>query len=582
MSTTSPAILSWITSSQTRTFSSDRPRDSLRRLSGLRNEPLTFCLAYRADRQKGKNGRVPDMPISLQVTCEGMPLSVYKICEVPYPAAECEDAADGTVGACPDLLRPRAAAPEILPLPHDRHMPYRECGENCLLNASCAVTQSVCITANEDGETLAAGDYAVLLRLISLMSGEVLAEHTLTLHIIDAVLPGTDMMYTNWVHYDCLADDTGLSLWSDAYFAVLERYLRNAVRHGMNTLLTPAFTPALDTPIGTERQNVQLVGVRRTAVGGYDFDFTQLRRFVTLARACGIRYFEHCHLFSQWGAKNAINIYGEADGKTCRLFGWDTPADDPAYVAFLQAYLPACLAFAEEMGVRDSLLFHISDEPRESQREDYARALAIVEPLLGGCVIGDALSHYELYRQGLVRLPIVDIENADDFDGRCDRMMLYYTGGEATPGLSNRLLTSAPQKTRILGLQLFRYRACGFLHWGYNYTYGRLSGGHFDPAVEPGFYKNIPGVTYLVYPTRDGVMPSLREKHMCEALCDHRALCLLAAHIGHDAVLSLCWEQLGQPIDRLTLPPTGEDMLAWRERINREIERVAVSHGSVL
>ena len=129
-----------------------------------------------------------------------MPLSVYKICEVPYPAAECEDATDSTVGACPDLLRPRAAAPVIDALPHDRHMPYRECGESCALNASCAVTQSVCITANEDARTLAAGDYEVHVRLLSLRSGETLAEHTVTLHLIDAALPETDMISTHWVH----------------------------------------------------------------------------------------------------------------------------------------------------------------------------------------------------------------------------------------------------------------------------------------------------------------------------------------------------------------------------------------------
>ena len=571
MSNQTSPILSWVVPSSRRLFCSDLPQPDVTSYRAMRNEPLSFSLAYRATSHKGANGRVPDTPISIAVTSESLPLSVYKICNVPFPAAECEDATPDTVGPCPDILIRKQAAPTIQHL-NDRIAPYIEEGERVLLNASCAMTQSVWITANEDGDTLPAGAHRVDIRIISLQTGAVIAEHRIEVTLIDALLPENELIYTNWFHYDCLAEVYRLPLWSDEYFRILGKHIRNATRHGMTALLTPAFTPALDTPVGTERMNVQLVGVRKTP-SGYDFDFSLLKQFVDVARENGIRCFEHCHLFSQWGAKTAINIYGEENGQTVRLFGWETPASDPAYQSFLTDYLTAFLALAEREGIGDHLLFHISDEPKESQLEDYASALKTVERALGGKPIGDALSNIAFYRHGLVKLPIVDIAHADEFDGECEEMMLYYTGGEKQPGLTNRLLTSAPWKTRILGLQLYRYRARGFLHWAYNNYYGRMSLGLFDPAIDPCFYKNIPGVTYLVYPGgADDLMPSLREKQMCEAVNDYRALRLLESLIGREATLALCERVFGKPIDFLTLPESGEQMRLWREAINEEIE----------
>ena len=186
---------------------------------------------------------------------------------------------------------------------------------------------------------------------------------------------------------------------------------------------------------------------------------------------------------------------------------------------------------------------------------------------------GDALSDYVFYEKGLCPLPIVDMERAEEFDGRCDNLMLYYTGGEPTPGMSNRLLIDAPWRTRILGLHLFRYHAKGFLHWAYNFTYGRMSQGHFDPAKEPCFYKNIPGVTYLIYPDREKILySSLREKGMRAAINDYRALKLLESLIGYEATLKLCENALKKPIDFLTIPDSAKMMLAMREAVNTAIE----------
>lgn len=566
----SPKIYTWLTSSQKRIFTSDQPTESIKTLSALKNEPISFCLAYRSDYQRKDGEKIPDLPISVSVECNGIEATVYKIGYVPFLAVDCEDG-NGANGLCPDILYRKQTAPTILS--GDSHLPFYEVCERHLLNVSCIETGGVWITLNENREMIPAKDYTVKVRVTSLSTNELIQEHILTLHVVDASIPDTGLFYTNWFHYDCIADLHALELYSDDYFEVLAKYIKNAVKNGMTTLLTPAFTPALDTPIGFERRNVQLVRIKQEN-GNYLFDFSLLERFVKLALDCGIKNIEHCHLFSQWGALHAINIYAEENGETKRIFSWDDSASGAEYTAFLQAYLPAFMDFAKKMGIERRLMFHISDEPKDFQADDYARALSVVKTFLEGHTVGDALSHYTFYEKGLVETPVVATHYANDFYGKCNNLMLYYTGGHTEEGLSNRMLTSSPQKTRILGAQLYKYNAKGFLHWGYNYYYGRMCHGVFDPAQDPLGYRNMPGVSYLVYPTFDrDVAPSLREMQMRDAMSDYGALKLLESKIGREKTLELCDSFFEEEISVFMNPKSGEEMLAFREMINREIEK---------
>ena len=45
------------------------------------------------------------------------------------------------------------------------------------------------------------------------------------------------------------------------------KYMRMAAEHGMNMILTPVFTPALDTEIGKERPCTQLVEITKNDAG---------------------------------------------------------------------------------------------------------------------------------------------------------------------------------------------------------------------------------------------------------------------------------------------------------------------------
>ena len=164
-----------------------------------------------------------------------------------------------------------------------------------------------------------------------------------TLEVLNAQLPPQKLINTHWFHTDCLAVYYRIGVFSEEYWRIVGNFMKSAAEHGINMILTPLFTPPLDTMPGTERPTVQLVDVTRKK-GRYSFGFRKLERWIELAEKCGIRYFEISHLFTQWGAKFTPKIMAKVDGAEKRIFGWDVKSDSREYTEFLDAFLPELVA----------------------------------------------------------------------------------------------------------------------------------------------------------------------------------------------------------------------------------------------
>ncbi len=563
---------SFLTYSDNKIFPDSKKKESITEGSCFANEPFMLTLAYKSDEDKWCS------PITLSAACPGADVSVYKVGYVPATRTDLgfdEVCTEGRgVGMYPDIMLERSSEPIVVNR-DDSRLPFYEKDEDNLLTATKAY-QSVAVIINEKGTALNGGTYQLTLKVRSLLDGSLLAEHKFTLNVLKKELPETKLHYTNWFHYDCLCDMHKVEIYSDRFFTILEKYLTNAALNGMNMLLTPFFTPPLDTFIGGERMCTQLVGIEKNG-DKYNFDFSLAERFVRLATDCGIKYIEHSHLFTQWGAEHAPNIYATVCGTYKRIFGWDTDASGKEYSDFLKAYIPALTEFMRSIGYEDRLFFHISDEPTKENELTYKKAVDTVSHLLEGYPGGDALEDIVFYDKKFVKTPVVSISKADNFFGKCPDFWLYYTGGyydeSGLEKCANRLLTSKPYRTRILGLHMYKYKATGFLHWGYNYYYDRMTTGIMDPKGDSCFYKQLPGAAYLAYPGMDDVHPSLREKYMLEAICDYRALCLLEEYIGYEAVVKLCEDFFGEKITVCTMPKSAEQMKSFREMINLEAER---------
>ena len=128
---------------------------------------------------------------------------------------------------------------------------------------------------------------------------------------------------------DCLANYYHCEPWSERHWEIVENFARTARENGINLLLTPLFTPALDTAVGGERTTTQLLDITVTRANGaseYSFGFEKLDRWIDMCNRVGIEFFEISHLFTQWGAGHAPKVMATVDGEYKRIFGWDTDA----------------------------------------------------------------------------------------------------------------------------------------------------------------------------------------------------------------------------------------------------------------
>ena len=282
------------------------------------------------------------------------------------------------------------------------------------------------------------------------------------LKVSEESLPGQSLIHTEWFHADCVADYYHAEAFGEQHWKALENQIALAAELGINMLLTPIFTPPLDTAVGTERTTVQLVDISEED-DGYRFDFSRLERWCALCRKYGIEYLEMPHLFTQWGAEATPKILVRANGQVEKRFGWHVPADSPAYREFLQDFLPALQEKLQELGYdRNHVCFHISDEPSEAHLESYAKAKRMTEGLLDGWMVIDALSDYAFYEKGLVEHPVPSNDHIQTFaDHGVPDLWTYYCCSQGVD-VPNRFFAMPSARNRIMGVLMYLYEFLQF------------------------------------------------------------------------------------------------------------------------
>jgi hypothetical protein len=425
-----------------------------------------------------------------------------------------------------------------------------------------------------------AGTYPVRFSIVNEKQAA-LAECETAVTIFPASLPKQTLRHTRWFHSDCLAEYYGAEAFSERHWEIIENFVKAAVKRGINMILTPMFTPALDTGVGLERLTTQLVDVSLDDGGRYSFGFDKLSRWIDMCQRCGAEYFEMSHLFTQWGAKAAPKIMAAVNGEYKRIFGWDTPALGEDYKAFLNAFLPEIAAHLKKSGIQDRCYFHISDEPHGDEMfAQYSGARAIVKPHLEGFKIMDALSDIEFYKKGIIEYPVPATYEAEEFiKAGMAEPWTYYCCAQTTE-VSNMFPTLPSARNRIIGAQFYKFGIEGFLHWGYNFYNTVNSYKRINPYLsldESGFgYTAAPADGYQVYPGSDGKPEeSLRFMIFWHALCDMRTFQMLESLTDKNYVVGLIEEGLTEPLTFYKYPRGDDYILNLRRRVNSEIlERI--------
>lgn len=513
--------------------------------SVLKGERYSYQIAYKSS-EKFFAEIVIDSPLSQFITVR----SVGNVpSELPVYESDCEFCERNEPGLFPDVL---------FPIENNRVLIKRQ--------NYYALWITVDLPKDTD-----AGDYEIKIKLKK--DGETISENIFGLHVINAVLPEQKLIYTQWFHSDSIANYYKIPVFCEKFWALVESFIKAAVHTGVNMLLTPVFTPPLDTEIGGERLTVQLVDVKLEN-GKYSFGFDRFIRWVRLAQKCGIKYFEISHLFSQWGAKYTPKIMAEINGRQKRIFGWETSADSIEYAEFLSAFIPQLIKVIRSLGIEKSTFFHISDEPNEDQIESYSRSKSTVAPLLEDFPIIDALSDYSFYESGIINNPIPCTNDIESFiEKGFPHPWTYYCCGQGGK-LSNRFFGMPLSTTRIIGFQLFKYGIEGFLQWGFNFYNSQYSLRSIDPFAVTDADSAFPsGDSFTVYPGKSGAIESVRSEVFFQALQDMRALTLLCDRIGKKRTIAAVEADFGI-ITFFDYPRGTEKMLNLRKSVNNYLDNL--------
>lgn len=380
-------------------------------------------------------------------------------------------------------------------------------------------------------------------------------------------LPEQTLIHTNWFHADCLAVYYGVDVFSEEHWRITENFIKSAASHGVNMILTPVFTPALDTEVGGERPTVQLTEIKKHG-DEYTFGFDKLDRWVDICLNNGIKYFEISHFFTQWGAKHAPKIIAETEEGTKQIFGWDTEAASDEYMNFLCQFGKAFKEYTDKKGITDICFVHCSDEPGLDDLEQYKLSVSALKKYFPAYEHIDALSDIDFYREGLIDTPVPGEQEAIAFGKEVKSLWTYYCCGQFRDELPNRFFCQSSIKNRILGTLLYKFNCVGFLQWGFNFYFTQYSKRPVDPFNESDAGGAFPsGDSYIVYPGENGEpLPSLRQMVFYDGIEDISVLKNLEKKYSREKVLEIINEELGD-IDFSHYPMDNETFLKFAQRI---------------
>lgn len=514
----------------------------------FKNEPLTFQVIY-VNEYKEKSPRIAKVGLTGELAKYA---TVRQVVHVPSMMPMNQNIQEGAYlrrepGMYPDMLRPlHYNGGTMLPVGQLRAL----------------------FVEARFPEDIAAGEYSLTVSLRTEQEPTLYGEVSVSVNVLEARLPEQELIHTEWLYTDCIAEYYHTKPFSEKHWRLTENFIRRAVENGVNMILTPIFTPELDTYVGGERMTTQLVDITLEENGKYTFGFEKLHRWIDMCERLGVKYYEIPHFFTQWGAKHAPKIVVKVKGRNKKYFGWHTDSMGKEYADFLGQFIPAVVEEFKKRGLDGNCFFHVSDEPRLADLEQYKKCKELIGQHLKGYHIIDALSDYAFYESGALEKPVPATKAIAPFiEHGVKGLWAYYCQSGAS--VSDRFFSMPLWRTRILGIQLYLYNIEGFLHWGYNFYKTKYSYDALDPFGDStGEYFVASGDAYLVYPGDDGeAWSSLRLNALREAVEDIRALKLYESKYGREATVALIMEGTDGSMTFTHYPEAPDYIPSLREKI---------------
>lgn len=358
----------------------------------------------------------------------------------------------------------------------------------------------------------------------------------------------TNIKVTIWFQPDYIVQYNDVIKYSDEFWSILEYYAKVMAEHRQNMVWTP----------------LGLVDLVYDEDGVLQGDFSKFDRWIEIFFNEGFKYIELSHIGGRIGDWTSPFAYWQRSAYN--------PQTKSSQVVPLADYVHVVQEHLREKDWLDVAYIHVADEPVPG---NYPSWIALAEEVKKGAPdlkIMEALHYTQLSDYLDVAIPQLDY-----FDQNRRRLMQeqeegkielwFYTCWLPQGNYPNRLLDYPLYKTRILHWANFIYDAHGYLHWGYNWW----------RAFEVGY---APGDGWIVYPTKDNMIPSIRYEAMREGLEDFEYFLMHAnktQEIAKELGAPLKGDERAKEIAKRVMPALTRytddplELLQARERLLREI-----------
>ncbi len=339
--------------------------------------------------------------------------------------------------------------------------------------------------------------------------------------------PRKDFPVTHWISADSIWEYYKTEPFSERFWELADAYIGNLTAHNLNVVYSPIFNARHEI---LERP-AQLLKVRPVGDDKFEFDFSDVRRWIQITKKHHADHLEWTHFFTPapTSGKYPQRIFERwGDGKIGKLL-WppEISATSDTYRSFLAQFIPQFKQVLEEEEVLDRSLFHCADEPDgEVQIADYKSARALLRELAPWMKVIDAMSDPHFATAGLTDMPIPSIATAPQFTAAGCPAWVYFCCGPRGRYLQRFHDTPLP-KLRMAGWLFYKLRSKGFLHWGHNYWFVFCTGTVINPFVDAatGAWPGMPhGDAFVVYPGDNGPIDSIRWEVFAESLQDYAML----------------------------------------------------------
>ena len=353
-----------------------------------------------------------------------------------------------------------------------------------------------------------------------------------------------------WQHNCAVARAHGVAPWSDAHFALLDKYVAALAALGQKCVTVVAS----DCPWSGQwchyerRADADLyeyscIAVTREEDGSFTYDFTAMQRYIDLCAAHGIAdeitVFGLVNVWCDEAGGFGALAPDHPDGAKIRYR--DAATGAYAYMtraADIDAYVAALAGYFESTGQMPRVRL-IADEPADVDR--YSAALDRIAAVAPGFVLKSAVNHAEFIARFGDRTGVF----VPNFESLCrewhtvarymrempEKRFLWYVCNQ--PPYPNTFLASPLIQTLALGVITAGLGLHGFLRWGFT-VWCR------DPLADNRYFNWPAGDLNFVYPGADGApLLSLRYKALKRAVELAEMLSLYRARFGDDALAAL-------------------------------------------